>query len=298
MISVVADALVRRMIALAIEAEGPPPAEFTWISLGSHGRREAVPSSDVDSGLAWREGPDERETASYMHRIAEQVADGLRDLGWRLDPHGVTASGSFSASSIEEWRHAIGYWLSKPSDERALIATSILLDGRVIQGPAALDPRRILLELGGGETLLDWMLEQALVHRPPTGFLRNRVVERSGRHRRAFDIKHGALLPIVNLARYAAMRAGSQALSTVERLRDAGSRGALTAAEARTLEEAYELFAELRLDHQVSRLEEDLEPDDQIDPHQLNPLTRRYLRDAFREVAAVQKSLSAKPRGR
>ena len=29
-----------------------------------------------------------------------------------------------------------------------------------------------------------------------------------------------------------------------------------------------------------------------LDPHDLNPLTRRYLRDAFRELAAVQKSLS------
>ena len=29
-----------------------------------------------------------------------------------------------------------------------------------------------------------------------------------------------------------------------------------------------------------------------VDPNELSELTRRYLRDAFREVAAVQKSLS------
>jgi hypothetical protein len=34
------------------------------------------------------------------------------------------------------------------------------------------------------------------------------------------------------------------------------------------------------------------EPNDHVDPKQLSVLTRRYLRDAFREVAAVQKSLS------
>ena len=44
----------RRMIELAIESAGPPPAEFAWMSLGSHGRREPMPSSDVDSGMAWR----------------------------------------------------------------------------------------------------------------------------------------------------------------------------------------------------------------------------------------------------
>ena len=35
-----------------------------------------------------------------------------------------------------------------------------------------------------------------------------------------------------------------------------------------------------------------MQPDDHLDPSQLDPLTRRYLRDAFREVAAVQRSLT------
>ena len=52
-ISVVVETLIRRMVELAVEAAGPPPTEFAWLSLGSHGRREAVPSSDVDSGMVW-----------------------------------------------------------------------------------------------------------------------------------------------------------------------------------------------------------------------------------------------------
>ena len=39
-VSAVSDALIRRMIELAIETAGPPPAEFAWMALGSHGRRE------------------------------------------------------------------------------------------------------------------------------------------------------------------------------------------------------------------------------------------------------------------
>src|SRR5262249_56980876 len=56
-ISAVTDALVRRVIELSIETEGPPPAEFCWMALGSHGRREPVPSSDAHSGMAWRGAP-------------------------------------------------------------------------------------------------------------------------------------------------------------------------------------------------------------------------------------------------
>ena len=47
------DALTRRLAELAIRDAGPPPVPFTWFALGSLARREAVPSSDVDSALAW-----------------------------------------------------------------------------------------------------------------------------------------------------------------------------------------------------------------------------------------------------
>ncbi len=57
-ISVVSDALVRRMIEIAIERTESPPVEFAWFALGSDGRRESMPSSDVDSGMSWGEGPE------------------------------------------------------------------------------------------------------------------------------------------------------------------------------------------------------------------------------------------------
>jgi CBS domain-containing protein len=66
----------------------------------------------------------------------------------------------------------------------------------------------------------------------------------------------------------------------------------LEPAQTRVLEEAYHLFSALRIEHQVARLEAGREPDDRLDPKQLNPLTRHYLRDAFREVAAIQRSVS------
>jgi len=304
-ISAVADALIARMIDLAIESQGPPPAEFCWMSLGSHGRREPVPSSDVDSGMAWRDVPEadplsearrslaSSRTTEYMGGIAASVADCVRVIGWRLDPHGVTASGAFSASSIEDWERAIESWLAHPSDNRVLIATSILLDGRIVYGPQrGIDVKALLFETGSREVLERWMLRLALAAKPPTGFMHDIVVEGSGERKGTFDIKHGGLLPIVDLARYAALKADVRVTPTPERLRLAAAEGVLRAEEARILEEAYELFGALRLEHQVEQLEQGREPDDRIDPKQLDPLTRRYLRDAFREVAAVQRTLT------
>jgi CBS domain-containing protein len=303
-ISAVTDSLVRRVIELALESEGATPAEFCWMALGSHGRREPVPSSDVDSGMAWRDVPEHdpltsgarralasSQTARYMSAIAQDVSDTIRVLGWRLDPHGVTASG-FSASSIEDWRRSIDAWLARPSDNRVLIAVSILLDGRIVYGDRGLDVKPLLFETGDREMLEQWMLRLALAKKPPTGFMRNIVVEGSGKRRGTFDIKQGGLLPIVDLARYAALKGGIGVNATLPRLRDAADEGIFKQTTARVLEEAYELFSTLRLEHQVAQLEEGSEPDDRLDPQQLDPLTRRYLRDAFREVAAVQRSLA------
>ncbi|MDX6616459.1 MAG: hypothetical protein QOD60_1550 [Solirubrobacterales bacterium] len=308
-ISAVADALIRRMIEFAIEAEGWPPIEFAWVQLGSHGRREPVLSSDLDSGMSWRDIAEGKEisgprrilageqTERYMRAVAAHVARTVQALGWKLDPHGVNATGSFSASSLEDWAEAIDQWLSHPDHETVLIATSILLDGRVNYGDESLNPKPILVSSKQHRaTLLRWMLRLALASKPPTGFRRDIVVESSGEHRGTFDIKHGGLLPITDLARYAGLKAEADTVSTVERLRSAADAGIFDSGRARTLEEAFDLFSALRIEHQVQQIEAGLEPDDRIDPKELNPLTRRYLRDAFREVASVQRAMAGELR--
>jgi CBS domain-containing protein len=194
---------------------------------------------------------------------------------------------------LAEWRRVVRHWIDHPDEDKVLIALSILLDSRPVAGPdLTID---VLDDLRAGRPsagLPRWMLRLALAHRPPTGFLRNIVVEHSGEHRGSFDIKRGGLLPVVEVARYAGLLAGAPVVSTVERLDAAAGAGVLTRAEAQVLREAYDLFLGLRMEHQVEELREGRAPDDFIDPADLNQLTRRYVRDAFRAVAGVQRGLT------
>ena len=77
-----------------------------------------------------------------------------------------------------------------------------------------------------------------------------------------------------------------------ERLRAASEGGILSREDADTLIESFELVSELRLDHQAAQLMAGVEPDDFVDPSELSALTRTYLKEAFRSVAAVQQSIS------
>ncbi len=292
MLSVVVDAVIRRLIEFEIARLGPPPSEIGWLSLGSFGRREGVPSSDLDSGMVWSD-TGEVGPRPYMERLAGAVVGELSTMGWEPDAHGVTATGVMSASSIEDWRTAIAKWLNPPTPEEELVAISIVLDARLIYGTArGLDVPALIRENHPRQALLRLLLRQALASKPPTGFLRDFVIEYSGRRAGRLDIKHGGLLPIVNIARYAAFAADASTTETIERLRTSADARSLDSTDAATLEEAFVLFSELRLEHQVKQIEAGATPDNQLEPKQLNPLTRRYLRDAFRTVASVQRKLS------
>src|SRR6202000_2426690 len=51
--SAIADALISRLPELIPVQDGRPGLAPMWIALGSHGRRELAPGSDLDSAVAW-----------------------------------------------------------------------------------------------------------------------------------------------------------------------------------------------------------------------------------------------------
>jgi CBS domain-containing protein len=292
--SVVLDALTRRLIELALAAAGTPPAEFSWLALGSQSRRESTPGSDADSAIVWYGDVSETVIRPYLHALATEVADGLRACGIRADTHGATASEVLFVRSIESWRRVARTWIEHPTRQQVLILVSVLVDSRPVWGIHSGTPVSDTFRSASTRPeLLHLLARFALSHRPPTGFLRGLVVEHDGEHRGRLDLKHGGLLPVVDLARWAGMTAGVTSASTSERLRAAADSDTLPAADVRTLLDAFELFTELRMEHQVEQLRAGIEPDDYVNPTDLSTLARSHLKEAFRAVASVQRRLSA-----
>jgi CBS domain-containing protein len=290
--AVVVDGLTRRSLELELARLGPggPPVEFAWLALGSQARREALPSSDVDSAVVWF-GEDRSEAVrDRLLEVTGVVAAALERCGLRTDEHGASASAPAFVRSVASWQHVARSWISEPTQEKALILASVLVDSRPVwgvhTGTAVSDTFRLAPESPG---LLRLLGRFALSQRPPTGFFRGLVVEHTGEHRGRLDLKQGGIIPIVALARWGAMAAGVASASTVERLRAAAAAGTLPAADAHTLMDAFELINNLRLAHQVDQLRAGEEPDDHVNPAELSPLTRTHLKEVFRAVSAIQK---------
>ncbi len=220
--AVVVDTLTRRLLELTVNELGRPAAEFAWLALGSQARREVVPSSDIDSALVWFGDAPEDEVRPQLHAIATRVVEGLEACGLRQDPHGASASNVVFVRSLGSWQHAARGWINNPTQEKALVLSSVLVDSRPVWGVHTGTPVADTFKIAPHNPgLLRLLARFALSHHPPTGFLRGLVVEHGGEHRGRLDLKYGGVIPIADLARWAGMAAGVTSASTAERLRAA-----------------------------------------------------------------------------
>ncbi|WP_280396259.1 putative nucleotidyltransferase substrate binding domain-containing protein [Nocardia brasiliensis] len=285
-LSVVVDAVIRKALELARAEFGDAPAGgFSWLTLGSIARREAMPSSDVDSALCWN---DELSTASGQLRAIAQRTHAILDAcGVPADSNGAIAAKPKFARSQHEWATAAAQWLDDPLHGRGLIMSSLLIDGRVVWG----DPQLRAVPAAFGRMAaehpdaLRLQLLDALSGKVRARSLRDVLSRRGG----TFDLKTHALVPIVNLARWGGLAAGLTAASTPERLSAAAAAGVLTERDATVLTEVFVTLQRMRMVHQVGQLSAGHRPGDVVLMSELSPLNRSLLNEALREIAAVQR---------
>jgi CBS domain-containing protein len=272
---------------------------MAWLTLGSVARREAMPSSDVDSALSWSDLlPDphggERTRDTALMDLASRVHRTLSECGLPADSNGAVASSPRFARSASQWRTAAAHWLSNPFGDRGnpagdsgLIMSSLLVDGRVVWGNRELHtvPQVYRTLAEDHPDALRLQLRDALAGRARLRSLRDVLARRGG----TFDLKAHAITPIVNLARWGGLSVGLASASTPARLAAASGNGLLADHDVKILTEVFDLLQRLRLGHQIAQVEAGVPPGDVLVMAELSALERSLLGDGVREIAAVQR---------
>lgn len=286
--STLIDTLLRRAIVLVFDQHPHLSRDsFTWLSLGSNGRREAVPSSDVDCAVAFVDGTAEADQERYRAAFGE-VLDVVTHAGLSTDRHGATASRKAFSRTNEQWRIVGRRWMAAPEKDRGAIMASLLVDGRAIFGDSGLPTvSRVFTELRRHHGTMRLLLQESLAHRARM----HSVMEMLTRRDETFDIKRGAILPVVNLARWAALSVGSSALPTTARLRAAAGSAMLPRDRAANLVAAFEVLQRLRLRYQLWQVSHGAQPTDVLVLDELSSIDRGMLQQAVREVAAAQRRM-------
>ena len=286
--SAMRDTAVRRAIELTFAGHPELSVDaFTWLSLGSNGRREAVPSSDLDSAAAFVDATSPEEIAAYRVVFGE-INRALSDAGLRRDEHGASTERASFTRTNAEWRAAGQQWLAAPEKNQGAIMTSLLVDARPVYGDPGLPAvSKVFGDLRRHPATMRLLLQESLARRAKLRSIRDVLARRTD----SFDVKAHALLPIVNIGRWAALSVGSAALPTTERLRAAAGSEMLPHAQADTMAEVFDVLQRLRLQHQLAQLRSGQPPNDTLLMDQLSPLDRSVIASAVREISQVQRRM-------
>lgn len=283
------DTIVRRAIDVVF-TDYPELSRdaFTWIALGSVGRREAVLGSDVDSAVAFVDQTPTADLPRYREAFHE-VGAVLAGAGLSSDNHGATADQPAFSRTNEAWRSAANNWMASPAVDKGAVMAALLVDGRPTHGdPGLLAATAVMAELRSHPGTMRLLLEEALSARARLGPRRGLISRRP----ETFDLKNGALQPIVRIARWAALTAASSALGTVDRLRAAAGTAILPQGQAETLIEVFDVLQGLRLRHQLHQHRAGEPPTDALELSMVSAIDRAVIAQAVREVVTVQRRMS------
>ncbi|MCK9987370.1 MAG: CBS domain-containing protein [Azoarcus sp.] len=287
-ISALNDALTCRIIDLARAKHDLYGIDYAWLAFGSEGRHEQTLSSDQDNGIIYAcpEGADQAALKSRLLACAKEVNENLAACGFPLCKGNIMASNPELCLTLDEWKGRFGDWIREP-DPQALLNATIFFDYRVLCGNERLgDQLRAWLNRTAKaySNFLRLMASNALQVAPPLGRIRDFVVEDDG----TIDLKKSGARLFVDVARILALRADVASSSTVQRLRQAGTRMGMPAEEIAALIDGFHFIQLLRLRAQHLDTEHDAPGDNRIDPDTLNELDRRILKEAFRQARKLQ----------
>jgi len=304
LIATIADTVLEKIIALAIEKAGPPPCAFAFIVMGSEGRSEQTLKTDQDNAIIYEDLPAAREAErarNYFLGLAADICGWLNTAGYEYCDGKNMAQNPDWCQPLSVWKSYFDRWIDATSPED-LLYSSIFFDFRLAWGERELaDELNDFLYGSLGKWsgfFFKYMVENALKIRPPLGFFRNIVVESKGEHKDAFDIKL-AMMPIIDFARIYSLKHGIRETNTLARLGKIHEKRVLTTGEYDDIVQSYEYLMNLRFLRQVTAiLEEGVSADNFINPKHLTRIDQTMLKEIFKRIEGIQQKMSIEFLGR
>ncbi len=284
------DRLIVKILQFAEAKLGPAPVSYCWVVLGSEGRREQTFKTDQDNALIYADSDDQSSVREYFAQLAAFAQDALSTCGYPVCPGNYMASNPRWRQPISTWMTYLHEWITQAElhgTEDALI----FLDMRPVAGDFSLYQT---LAVKNREWLKDAGLFKSVLasistsHKPPLGFFRNFVLERSGEHKDQLDLKLFGTGPIVDAARVFALDAGIEHTNTSDRLAALSSGPDRDPTIFQDMQEAFEFLTLLRLECQLRQVRDGKELSNYISPDSLTQLQRSLLKEAFRAAARAQ----------
>ncbi len=281
-------ALTARATELAImqlEADGRGPAPATWcvMVLGSGGRGESLLSADQDNALIHL-GTEKDD--DWFALLGKRMSEILDQVGVSFCDGGVMASNAIWRGTLEQWRERINGWLvrARPKD---LLNVDIFYDMIPVTGKQSIahELHQLAVTAAASQPAFLALLAQSVAQMGSPLGLFGQLRSEAG----CIDLKRSGLLPLVSVARVMALRIGSTARTTPDRLYEAAAGGRITTADAEQLIEIFHGLLRLILRQQIADIGEGIRPSSRV---MINSLDRRVKSELKNDLRRLEEILT------
>ncbi|MYM58879.1 CBS domain-containing protein [Vibrio sp. OCN044] len=291
--SVIGKSFKQRIIELAEEELGEPPIPYCFLALGSMGRDEQILVTDQDNAIILDNSYNSKQHGQYFADLAKKICDGLDRCGYTYCTGDIMATNPVWRMTRSEWEECFSDWIDDPNP-KALLNASIFFDLVGVYGRLKWAEQLngfIVRRARKNNRFLACLARNAMNRTPPLGFFKAFVMEQDGQHKNSINLKRRGTAPLADLIRVHALAVGSRSTNSFERLDDIHEAGILPKGKARDLKDALEFISMVRIRHQAYDVENEIEPDNNIEPENLSDFERRNLKDAFQILSNAQNFL-------
>jgi len=122
-LTLVTDALTKRLIYIAQQQLGEASMNFCWLAFGSQARQDQAAGADQDNALLLEQETD-KTSELYFKQLAKVVCDGLDKCGFPYCPGNIMSTNPKWRCSLNQWQIYFYNWINRPQP-RALLNASI-----------------------------------------------------------------------------------------------------------------------------------------------------------------------------
>ncbi len=136
------EAIIHRVVELTIKEIGDPPVPFSFIFLGSEGRKEETLLTDQDNAIVYENVLPDKEVSvnNYFNTLGEKVCFLLDYIGYSFCKGKIMANNKQWCKPISVWESYFTNWITAPEPQNLMDAT-IFFDFRNLYGDESITNR-------------------------------------------------------------------------------------------------------------------------------------------------------------
>jgi len=280
--------------SLVSEGWGHPPVEFSIIVMGSGGRGENFIGPDQDNGFIIDDYPDEEHNRidSYFMELASRLVTTLDTVGLPLCRGYCMAINPMWRKTLSQWFRQLDGW-GRKRNRIALQLSDIFFDFQPVWGHHPDLARRLRSHVTTvfreDRAFLRAMYEETSDHNVGLGLFGGFVTEKENAYYRGqINLKHHALLPLVESARLFSLREGIEQTGTLARIDALHDLGILNTTEREDLRSAFVQITNLLLSQQIADFRIGRKITYFIHPDSLSKRVKEHLADAMKAIDRVR----------